>query len=53
MSKGSVVRAGGIVLRRSGGMAQEANSRDPGSVPSHVTSFDVPEFESSCLLSGP
>ena len=32
-------------------MAQEANSSDPGSIPSRDTSYDVPE--SSCLLSGP
>ena len=32
-------------------MAQEANSRDLGSIPGRDTSFDVPE--SSCLLSGP
>ena len=32
-------------------MAQESISWDPGSIPGHDTSFDVPE--SSCLLSGP
>ena len=32
-------------------MAQEANSRGPGSIPGRDTSFDVPE--PSCLLSGP
>ena len=45
--RGPVVSCcGGLAI-----MAQEANSWDPGSIPSRDTSFDDPE--SSCLLSGP